>query len=84
MLGEDLVSVMDKVLMPAFVPDGRPQLLQRPVRARARCHIDVGQAPCAVLNDNEYVQHPKRGSDSHEKSHARIAFAWFFRKVDHR
>ena len=34
MLGEDPVSVMDKVAMRSFLPDDFPQLLQRPVRAR--------------------------------------------------
>src|SRR5712692_8545043 len=67
MLGEDLVPVMDKVLMPAFLSDDRPQLLQRPVRARVRCHIDVGQPTRTVLDDNKYIEHSKRRSDSHEE-----------------
>ena len=53
--------------MPAFVPDDRTQLLQRPVRARVRCHIDVGQSTRAVLDDNKHVQHPERRGDSHEE-----------------
>jgi hypothetical protein len=83
-LGEYFVSVMDKVLMPAFLPDDRPQLLQRPVCTRVRGHIHVRQTACAVLDDNEYVQHPERRRTATKKSHARIAFAWFFRKVDQR
>ena len=63
MLREYLVSVMDKVLMPAFLADDLPQLLQRPGRTRVCGHTHVGQTTCAVLNDNEYVQHSKRGSD---------------------
>jgi hypothetical protein len=66
-LGEYFVSVMDKVLMPAFLPDDRPQLLQRPVCTRVCCHIHVRQTACAVLDDNEYVQHPERRSDRHEE-----------------
>jgi hypothetical protein len=58
---------MDKVLMSAFLPHDRAQLLQRPVRARVRCHIDVGQSTRAVLDDNKHVQHPKRRSDRNEE-----------------
>jgi hypothetical protein len=55
MLGEDLVSVVDKIMLPSSIPDNFPQLLQRPVRARMRGHIDVRQAACPVLYDNEHV-----------------------------
>jgi len=58
---------MDQVLMRAFVPDDRSQLLQRPIRARVRCHIDVGQPTRAVLDDNKHVQETKRHSDRHEE-----------------
>ena len=67
MPGEDLVSVMDKILTRAFLPDDRSQLLQRLIRARVRCHTDVGQPTRAVLDDNKHVQHPKRRSDHHEE-----------------
>jgi hypothetical protein len=67
MLGEDLVSVMDKILMRAFLPDDRSQLLQRPIRAGVRGHIDMGQPTRAVLDGNKHVQHPERRSDRHEE-----------------
>jgi len=53
--------------MRAFLSDDRSQLLQRPIRARVRCHVDVGQPTRAVLDDNKHVQHPKRRSDGHEQ-----------------
>jgi len=46
---------MDKVLMPAFVPDDRPQLLQSPVCAWVLGHIDVRQTARPVLDDNKHV-----------------------------
>src|ERR1039457_3829968 len=67
MLGEDLVSVMDKVPMAAFLPDDRAQLLQRPLLARVRCHIDVSQSTRAMLDDNKHIQHPKRRSNRNEE-----------------
>jgi hypothetical protein len=66
-LGEDLVPVMDKILMPAFLPDDRPQLLQRPVCARVCGRVHVSQTLRTVLDDNKHVQHPERRSDSHEE-----------------
>ena len=44
-----LVSVMEKLLMRAFLSDDRSQLLQRPIRARIRCHVDVCQPTRHVL-----------------------------------
>jgi hypothetical protein len=67
MLGEDLVSVMDKILMPAFLGHDRPQLLQRPICARVCGHVHVSQTARAVLDNNEYVQHPERRSDRYEE-----------------
>src|ERR1017187_4275709 len=67
MLGKDLVSVMDKVLMRAFLTDDCPQLLQRPVRARVRRHVYMRQSACPVLDDNKHVQHPERRSDRDEE-----------------
>ena len=67
MLGEDLVSVMDKIPMPGFLPDDRPQLLQRPVCARVCGHVHVSQTARTVLDDNKHVQHPERCSDRHEE-----------------
>jgi hypothetical protein len=64
MLGEDLVSVMEKVLMRVFLPDNRPQLLQRPVCARVRCHVYMRQSTGSVLDDNKYIQHSERRSDT--------------------
>ena len=64
---EDLVAVMEKILMRAFLSDDRSQLLQRPIRARVRCHVDVGQPTRAVLDDNKHVQHPKCRRDRHEE-----------------
>ena len=66
-LGEDPVPVMDKVLMPAFVPDNLPQLLQRPVRARVRGHVYMRQSPCPVLDDNKHVEHLEGRSDRNEE-----------------
>ena len=60
MLRKDLVSVMDKVLMRLFLSEHLSQLLQRPVRGRVRCHVDMSQSARAVLDDNKDVQHPKR------------------------
>ena len=84
MLGENLVSVMDKILMRAFRADDRPQLLQRPVCTRVCGHIHVRQTACAVLDDNEYVKIRNVAVTAKKKSHARIAFAWFFRTVNQR
>src|ERR1700720_4583743 len=67
MLSKDLVSVMDKILMAALLPDDCPQLLQRPVCARVCGHINVGQPTRAVLDHNKHVQHPKRRSDRDEE-----------------
>src|SRR6266851_1760442 len=67
MPSEDLVSVVDEVLMPAFLPDDRPQLLQRPVCARVCGHINVGQPTRAVLDHNKHVQRPKRRRDRNEE-----------------
>src|SRR5207253_2990 len=67
MLGEDLVSVMDKILVPAFLPNHRTQLLEGPVRARVRRYVYMRQPPCAVLDDDKHVQHPERRSDRNEE-----------------
>jgi DNA-binding phage protein len=50
MLGEDLISVVDKVLMRTVLADDRPQLLQRPVRGRVRRYVDMSQSarPCSM------------------------------------
>ena len=37
-------------------PSDFPQLLQRPVRARIRRHVDVRQTACAVLDHHKHVQ----------------------------
>lgn len=42
MLGEDLVSVADKIVMRTFLSYDFPQLLQRPVCARMCAHVHVG------------------------------------------
>ena len=67
MLCKDLVSVMDKVLLPALVSHDGTKLLQRSIRARVRCHIDMGQPTGPVLDDHKHVEHPERRSDRHEK-----------------
>ena len=67
MRGEDLVSVMDKILMSALLPDYKPQLLQRPVSARVCGHVDVRQTARAVLDDDKHVQHAKRCRYSDEE-----------------
>lgn len=52
--------------MLTFLPNDRPQLLQRPVRARVRCHADVGRPTCAVLDDNKHLENAERRRDRHE------------------
>ena len=84
MPGEDLVSVMDKILIPAFVSDDLSQLPQRPVRARMRGHVHMGQSACPVLDDNEYVQHAERRSDRNEEVTGEDTLGWFNKKVDQR
>ena len=54
-LGEDLVSIVDRVAMASSPSNQFPQLLQSPVGARVRCHIDMGQSTRAVLDDNKHV-----------------------------
>src|SRR6266542_2501363 len=58
---------MDQVAMPSCVPHDFPQLLQGPVRARVRRHIDMGQAARPALDDNKHIQHPERRSHSDEE-----------------
>ncbi len=53
--------------MPSCVPHDFPQLLQGPVRARVRRHIDMGQAARPALDDNKHIQHPERRSHSDEE-----------------
>ena len=84
MLGEDLVPVMDKILMCAFVPNDRPQLLQRPIRARVRCHTDMGQPTRAVLDNNKHVEHPERRSDRHEEVTCENRLCVVLQEVDQR
>ena len=67
MLGEGLVSVMDKILMRAFRADDRPQLLQRPVCTRVCGHVYMRQSACPVLDDNKYIQHSECRSDRYEE-----------------
>ena len=66
-LGEDPIAIVNQVAMPSSIPPDFPQLLQSPVSARIRCHIDMCQATGAVLDHHEHVQHPKRRGDSHEE-----------------
>lgn len=72
------------VPVPALVPDDRPQLLQRPICARVRCHIDVGQSTRAVLITINTYSIRNVAVTATKKSQATIALAWFFRKVDQR
>ena len=58
---------MDQVPMPALLPDDLSHLAQRQVSARVRRYVYMRQSACPVLNDNKHVQHPERGSDSHEE-----------------
>lgn len=37
------------------------------MRTRVRGYVHVRQTARAVLNDNEHVQHPERGSDGNEE-----------------
>jgi hypothetical protein len=41
------------------VCDHLSELLQRPGRIRVCRHVHVRQTACAVLDDDEHVQHPK-------------------------
>jgi hypothetical protein len=66
MLGEDRVTIMDQVPVVFGIAHDFPQLLQRPVRAGVRGDVHMRQAACAVLDDDEHVQHPERGRDGDE------------------
>jgi hypothetical protein len=66
-LGENPISIVDQVAMASSTSDHFPQLLQSPVGARIRRHVDMGQASRVVLDHHEYIQHPERRSDSHEE-----------------
>jgi hypothetical protein len=69
----DLVSVMDKIPMLAFVSDDRRQLLQSPVCAWVFGHIDVREAARPVLDDNKHIELRNVAVTATKKSHARIA-----------
>ena len=59
--------VVDQITMPSSIPDDSPQLLEGPVRARIRCHIDMCQPPRTVLDHHEHIQHPERRRDCDEE-----------------
>jgi hypothetical protein len=65
-LGEDRVTIVDQVLV-VGISDDLSQLLQRPARARVCGDVHVRQTACAVLDDDEHVQHPKRRRDGDEE-----------------
>ena len=65
---EDPIPIVDHILvMTVTVSDHLSQLLQRPVRARVRCHVYMRQSAGSVLDDNKHVQHPERRSDRDER-----------------
>jgi hypothetical protein len=59
------------------LPGDHTQLLQRPARARVRCHLDVDRSPCPVPDHNEHVQHPERRRNCYQEARTTIAFVWF-------
>jgi hypothetical protein len=84
MPGEDLVAVMDKVLLPACAFDDRPQLLQGPIAVGVRFTLTCAsrRVPCSMTTNTYSVRNV--AVKATKKSHATIAFAWFFRKMDQR
>jgi hypothetical protein len=83
-LGEDLVSIVDQVAVP----------LPFPTTSRNCCRVQsaVGFAVtlicarrrvlCSITTNTYNIRNV--AVTAMKKSHARIAFAWFFRKVDQR
>ncbi len=65
-LGEDPVSIMDQVAIPSSIPHDFAHLLQSPVGVRVRRHVDMRQAPRAVLDHHEHVQHSECRSNGNE------------------
>jgi len=63
----DRVTIVNQVLVVAALPEHLSQLLQRPLRARVRGHVQVRQAARAVLDDDEHVQHAQCGRDGHKE-----------------
>ena len=60
-------TIMNQVLVAFGISDDLSQLLQRPACARACGDVHVRQSACAVLDDDEHVQHPKRRRDGDEE-----------------
>jgi DNA-binding winged helix-turn-helix (wHTH) protein len=66
-LCEDPVPVVDQVLVLVLVADRLSQLLQSPVRTRVCRDVHMYEAARAVLDDDQYVQHPKGRGDGDEE-----------------
>jgi hypothetical protein len=83
-LGKDSISIMDQVTVPSSVPHDFPQLFQSPVGARMRRTLICARRRvlCSITTKNYNIRNV--AVTATKKSHARIAFAWFFRKVDQR
>jgi hypothetical protein len=64
---EDAVPVMDQIPVRTGVCDHFSKLLQRPGRTRVCGDVHVRQSACAVVDDDKYVQRPKRRRDGDEE-----------------
>lgn len=84
MLGENPITIVDQILVATVVIADHLSQLQRPGRARMRGYVQMGQSACPVFDDNEHVHIRNVAVTATKKSQARIALAWFFRKVDQR
>ena len=67
MAREDAVAIVNQEFVPALVPDGLTQLLQRPGGTRMRRDVAMDQTTAAMLDHHEHVQQPKRRGDGDEE-----------------
>jgi hypothetical protein len=59
--GKDAVAIVQQVLVSLPEADRFAQLLQGPTGGRMCGDVAMNQTTTAVLDDNEYVEQPKRG-----------------------
>jgi hypothetical protein len=64
---KDPIAIMDQIEVIVCVANHLSELLKRPVRARMCGHVHVCQAACAMLDDDEHVQHAQRDRDRNEE-----------------
>ena len=63
LLREDAIAVMEQEAIAVVRWDRFAQLLQRPLRCRMRCHIDVQQSATSVFDDDKDVEETKGRGD---------------------